>query len=101
MELYLKFVRINTFLVLYKEKISVLGIIHNFNLDNKLKSILSSQHKHLVQVQDVLIFEQNLYMFYEYMDITLSRLITCRRLEEIEISPIIKQVIYFKESIIN
>ena len=93
MELYLKFgIAIKTFLVLYNEEILILGIIHNFNLDNKLESVLSSQHKNLVQVQDAFIFEQDLYTFSEYMDISLSRLIACRRLEEIEIATIIKQV---------
>lgn len=86
---------IDTFLVSYNKKMVTLGVIHDFKQDKLkiIKEILSSQHKNLVQVQKLFTFEQHLYVLSEYMDISLTRLIAYKRLSEIEIASIIKEVI--------
>lgn len=92
---------IDTFLVSYNERMAILGIIGEFRrekLNKSIEIILSSQHKNLVQVQKLFFSEQNLYILSEYMDISLIRLIACKRLAEIEIASIIKEVIHVSKS---
>ncbi|KAF8464673.1 hypothetical protein BDZ91DRAFT_783576 [Kalaharituber pfeilii] len=65
-------------------------------LDKDYENILklsAYQHKNIVACQEVLSFNKNIYIAFEFMDVSVSQILACQALNENEITNILLQVI--------